>query len=175
MDENCIQPNAVDVRLDKMWRFVKNTRFIIDENGKTHRQIELMKPSMADGNYYILKPGESYQFITQHVITVGPEECGFVISRSTLNRNGIVLTSGLYDSGYKGVMAGCLHVNSSGECWIKPGTRIGQFITFKSEVYKQYNGSYGLNTPEDIAMYGPGQEKKRPSNKKATKTNESGE
>ena len=83
-----------------------------------------------------------------NIITVGEGEAGFVITRSTLNRNGVYITSGLYDSGYNGVMAGALHV-TSGPFKVKVNTRIGQFLLFKAESLHLYDGDYGLNKDHD--------------------------
>ena len=76
----------------------------------------------------------TYEIIMEGEITIGPDEAGWVITRSTLNRNGLFITSGLYDSGYQGVMAGALHVNV-GPAVIRKGTRVGQFLLFKAEDY----------------------------------------
>ena len=84
----------------------------------------------------------------ENIITVGEGEAGWVITRSTLNRNGVFITSGLYDSGYNGVMAGAMHI-SCGPMFIKRGTRVGQFLLFKSETLKLYDGDYGLNKEHD--------------------------
>jgi len=91
--------------------------------------------------------------VMENIITVGPGEAGWVITRSTLNRNGVFLTSGLYDTGYHGVMAAAMHV-TSGPMRIKAGTRIGQYLSFDAEVLHEYNGSYGIGT-EDDAKYTP--------------------
>ena len=85
----------------------------------------------------------------ENIITIGEGEAGWVITRSTLNRNGVFITSGLYDSGYCGVMAGALHVNV-GPMKIKRGTRVGQFLLFKSETLKLYDGDYGANKQHDV-------------------------
>jgi deoxycytidine triphosphate deaminase len=84
----------------------------------------------------------------ENVIEVGEGEAGWVITRSTLNRNGVFLTSGLYDSGYHGVMAGVMHV-TCGTMKIKPGTRIGQYLSFDSESLSKYDGSYGIGKEHD--------------------------
>lgn len=133
-----VQPNAVDLRLGKVMA-IEDKTFTIDEDRKIHRgskEIELER----DG-YYNLAPG-SYEVIMENKIEVGPDEAGFVITRSTLNRNGCFLTSGLYDTGYKGVMAGVLHVGG-GRMRIKPGTRIGQYLCFNAEALSDYDGDYG--------------------------------
>jgi len=143
-----IQPNAVDLRLDKVFA-VKPVLFTIgEENGKelkNHRGSQEMHPD-ANG-YFYLAPG-SYEVIMENIIDVGEGEAGWVITRSTLNRNGIFITSGLYDSGYNGVMAGAIHVMGA-PAKIKKGTRVGQFLLFKSETLKKYDGDYGLGKEHD--------------------------
>jgi deoxycytidine triphosphate deaminase len=84
----------------------------------------------------------------KNIISVGQGEAGWVITRSTLNRNGLFLTSGLYDSGYHGAMAGMLHV-TIGQARIKKGTRIGQYLSFEAESLSMYDGDYGINKEHD--------------------------
>jgi deoxycytidine triphosphate deaminase len=68
-----------------------------------------------------------------------------LIIRSTLNRNGIFLTSGLYDAGFKGNLGFVLH-NRAGEAYLAPGTRVGQIEFYKSDSEGLYLGGY--NTKE---------------------------
>ena len=139
-----IQPNAVDLRLGKvLW--ISSNEFLIDEEQKVHRGTVEMK--VDDDGYYRLEPGH-YEVVMQNKITVGYGEAGWVITRSTLNRNGVFLTSGLYDTGYSGVMAGVMHV-TVGPMRIKPGTRIGQYLCFAAQALKEYNGSYGDGKAHD--------------------------
>lgn len=133
------QPNAVDLRLGKVF-VINKTPFILSEESKQHRGSVELEPN-AEG-YYELEPGD-YEVVMENVITVGEGEAGWVITRSTLNRNGLFLTSGLYDSGYSGAMAGVLHVGI-GPALLKKGTRIGQYLSFDSESLHNYNGSYGF-------------------------------
>lgn len=137
------QPNAIDLRLDKVYNMIPNT-FIIDNESKTHRGTSEI--DTIDG-WYHLSEG-SYEVVMENIIRVGPDEAGWVITRSTLNRNGVFITSGLYDSGYHGVMAGVMHVRG-GPARIKKGTRVGQFLLFKAEALSSYDGSYGLNSEHD--------------------------
>lgn len=148
LDENCVQQAAVDLRIKTISRILPSL-FIIDEDTKMHRETEPV-PLQADG-YWYLEPG-SYEFTTDHIINMGPDEAGFVITRSTLNRNAAFITSGAYDPSYRGAMAGCLHVNV-GSMKIKPGTRVGQMLLWKAEALKQYDGDYGLDAqgnPKDM-------------------------
>lgn len=139
-----VQPNAVDLRLGKVFLIRPNT-FIINEQDKTHRgSIELQPDN--DG-WYTLREGH-YEVVMENIINVGEGEAGWVITRSTLNRNGVFLTSGLYDSGYHGVMAGVMHV-SVGPMKIQRGTRIGQYLSFNAEALHKYDGSYGIGKAHD--------------------------
>ena len=137
------QPNAIDLRLGKVFA-INNTLFELSEEGKTHRGTTEITP---DYDWYYLKEG-TYEVVMENLVTVGADEAGWVITRSTLNRNGVFITSGLYDSGYNGVMAGAMHVRG-GPVRIKKGTRVAQFLLFKAEALTLYNGSYGLNSEHD--------------------------
>lgn len=136
-----VQPNACDLRLGKVFRISQNY-FEISNEHKVHRGSVEILPN-EDG-YYDLVPG-TYEIVMENIITVGANEAGWVITRSTLNRNGLFITSGLYDSAYtNGSMAGVLHV-TTGPARIKKGTRVGQFILFDAEMLHEYDGSYGSN------------------------------
>lgn len=139
-----VQPNAIDLRLDKIYRILNNV-FEITNDSKKHRGTEELLP---DGEgFFTLHPG-SYEIVMENIIHVGEGEAGWVITRSTLNRNGCFITSGLYDSGYHGVMAGVLHV-SCGMARIKKGTRVGQYLSFDAEALHSYDGDYGLGKEHD--------------------------
>ena len=139
-----VQPNAIDLRLDKVFS-INNTIFEISNDHKKHRGSTEIIPD-EDG-YFTLSPG-SYEIVMENIIHVGEGEAGWVITRSTLNRNGCYITSGLYDSGYHGVMAGVLHV-CVGTARIKKGTRVGQYLSFDAEALHNYDGDYGLNKDHD--------------------------
>lgn len=139
-----VQPNAVDLRVGKIFK-MKDAEFVIDEDQKQHRGSDPVDVEV-DG-YWHLNEG-SYEIIMENNIDVGDGEAGFVITRSTLNRNGVFLTSGLYDTGYNGVMAGVMHVNC-GPMKIKPGTRVGQYLSWKAEALSSYDGDYGHGKAHD--------------------------
>lgn len=144
VDSDQIQPNATDVRLDKVFK-VNDGMMILEDNYKQHRSTIEVKPDIQ--GYWILQPG-TYEVVMEGTVTIAEGEAGWIITRSTLNRNGIFITSGLYDSGYSGVMAGAMHVGV-GPLKIKQGTRVGQFLLFNSETLHKYNGSYGTTSEHD--------------------------
>lgn len=142
-DNDQVQPNAIDLRVDKIFQSYSQV-FVISEEEKSHRESKEIHP--AD-EWWRLEVG-SYEIIMQGIVTLADDEAGWVITRSSLNRNGCFITSGLYDSGYSGVMAGVLHVNN-GPVRIKRGTRVGQFLLFKAEALNQYDGDYGVGKQHD--------------------------
>jgi len=139
------QPNAVDLRLGKVFK-IRDEIFEISNEHKKHRGTEY-EVLPDDEGYYFLEPGH-YEVVMDNIIRVGENEAGWVITRSTLNRNGLFITSGLYDSGYHGAMAGVLHV-MVGPAKIKKGTRIGQYLSFDAESLSMYDGDYGINKAHD--------------------------
>lgn len=143
--EGDVQPNAVDLRVDKIFTINQDAVFTVSNEDKKHRGTMELK---VDPEGYFFLPVGHYEVVMENIIHVGENEAGWVITRSTLNRNGLFLTSGLYDSGYHGVMAGVLHV-TVGPARIKKGTRIGQYLSFDAEALHSYEGSYGLNSEHD--------------------------
>ncbi len=143
------QPNAVDLRVDKIFR-LKDEVFVITDKEKTHRGSEEVQPD--SNNMFCLEPGV-YEIIMENIVKVPESYAGWVITRSTLNRNGCHITSGLYDSGYNGVMAGLLHV-AHGPAAIEKGTRVGQFLMFDAETLSLYDGDYGLAKDHDAKYTG---------------------
>lgn len=142
-DVDQVQPNAIDLRVDKIFQSYSQV-FVISEEEKSHRESREISPV---DEWWRLEVG-SYEIIMQGIVTLADDEAGWVITRSSLNRNGCFLTSGLYDSGYSGVMAGVLHVNN-GPIRVKRGTRVGQFLLFKAEALNQYDGDYGSGKQHD--------------------------
>jgi deoxycytidine triphosphate deaminase len=144
VEKEDVQPNAVDLRLGKVFKIRSNV-FELTNEEKKHRGTEELYPD-ADG-YWTLFPG-SYEIVMENIVNVAEGEAGWVITRSTLNRNGVFITSGLYDSGYHGVMAGVMHVNVD-IFKVKKGTRVGQYICVKAEALHKYDGDYGINKEHD--------------------------
>lgn len=149
LTKDAVQPNAVDVSIEKVFR-IKSNLFVIDAaNNKQHRGVEELTPD--DDGFFYLEPG-SYEVIAHETVSVGPDEAGYVIGRSSLNRNDLFCRSCLYDAGYEGVICTVITVGT-GPVKIQKGTRFAQYLCFKAEALKLYDGSYGFGT-EDDQKYG---------------------
>ncbi len=139
-----VQPNAVDVRLAEVHRILNNT-FTLSEEKKLHRGSQPILTNHLD--WWFLEPG-AYEVVMKGEVDIAPGHAGFIITRSTLVRNGVFLTGGLYDSGYKGVMAAVMNV-TCGDFVVRRGTRVGQFLLFQAEALGLYDGSYGVDSEHD--------------------------
>lgn len=149
IEDKNIQPNAVDLNIDRI--FQMSGTFTLSELEKFHRHKKEI--SADEQGWYKLTPGSYEILFTQNVI-MSNDTAGYVITRSTLNRNGVFITSGLYDSGYGkdldggAPMAACLHVNG-GNFLIQRGSRVGQFVLWDAEALFDYDGSYGKGGEDD--------------------------
>jgi deoxycytidine triphosphate deaminase len=144
IDEIQIQPNAVDLRIAKLFRLLP-TEFYLSNNRKQHRQQEEIHPD--DTGEFFLEPNQSYQFDCLETVTIPTGYAGWLIARSTLNRNGVFITSGLYDSGFNNIVGGTMHVRA-GPAKIVNHTRIAQFIYAEAETVGMYDGDY--NAPSSV-------------------------
>lgn len=150
--EEDTQPNAVDLKVEKIFIPGQDT-FILSEDVKTHRTSKELptREFRGETGWWCLQPGY-YEVVFANKIGVGNREAGFVISRSTLIRNGVYLLSGLYDSGYEGGMVSGLHV-TTGPFYVRYGTRLGQFLLFDAGMIREYDGSYGSKKKHDNEKY----------------------
>lgn len=144
-----VQPNAIDLRLNKVFKILPNVFEIDAANNKKHRGVEEIQPD--ENGFWTLEPGE-YEISCMETVEVGPDEMGLIVTRSSYNRNGIYVFGCVFDAGYGGELAMRLQINVA-PARIQRGSRIAQYVCYKSEVLKQYNGSYGFGT-EDDSKYG---------------------
>ena len=135
-----IQPNAIDISADKLFKMNLKTLFRIDENSKMHR--DRIEVPLTPENYWILDTC-TYDFTSDVYVEVPKGIVGWVVVRSSFNRNGVYVGSGLYDSGYKGPICGTLYVY--GVTGLKCGTPVGQFIMARSDNYGTYAGGYNVD------------------------------
>lgn len=136
-DDDSLQPNAFDFKISRVFRFKTDLFELREDDSKTHRQQEEIFPD--ENGFWFLTSGD-YNVLTDTECKISEGEAGYVIQRSSLNRNGIFLTSGLYDSGFNNTLGCVMHVN--GVFKVQRGSRIGQFILTEAETLKLYNGSY---------------------------------
>ena len=143
-----LQPNAVDFDIASVSR-INNNHFIINaDNTKTHRgwtELPTKRISAVSGparDYFVLEGSTSYDAMSNAYVKLPAGVAATVIIRSTLNRNGLFLTSGLWDSGFEGNIGVIIHNMVDSQAFIEPGTRIGQIIFHSSDSAGLYAGGY---------------------------------
>jgi len=107
-----------------------------DKIGKTESDVSVVE---FDKPHYVLLAGP-YVVVYNEVISVPPDNVGFVFPRSRLIRNNAFLSTAVWDSGYEGRGEGGLHINTM--TFLEKSMRIGQFILCRAEVLEQYNGQH---------------------------------
>ena len=137
-DEN-IQPNAVDLCIDRVWE-IGDGEFYLGIENKQHRvgTKEIFPDSTGE---WVLFADRKYQFDTCHFVKIPEGFAGWLIPRSTLNRNGISITSGLYDSGFKNYVGAVMHIGC-GNARIQKGARVAHFVYCEAETANMYEGDY---------------------------------
>ncbi|MAH46862.1 hypothetical protein CMI37_13615 [Candidatus Pacearchaeota archaeon] len=142
--DSWIQPNAIDISADKLFKMNLATVFYIGDDKKTHRVRQEVQAGIVN-NTWELEPG-SYDFVSNVYVNIPEGMVGWVRVRSTFNRNGVNVGSGFYDSGYKGPICGTLYV--TGITRMKQGTPVGQFIFAESDSEGIYAGGYNAEKGE---------------------------
>ena len=138
-DDEMVQMHALDIRIDKLYS-LKGHFTLNGETSRRHRQTE--EVYVDDKGFFELKPNTIYAFDANHKVEMALGEAGWIIGRSTLQRNGIIVQSALYDAGYIGGINGTIFNATNDFAYIKQGSRIGQFLLVEAETYKLYEGVY---------------------------------
>jgi len=158
-----VQPNAIDFTLDSLSKIRDGHLFLLSEKNKVMRGVqkvqpwtlqEILKPSSqthliqkgfdvhnSKETFFVIDQNKAYDGMSNMYLTLPKGVACKLIVRSTLNRNGLFLTSGLYDSGFKGAIGFLIH-NRSGTALIAPGTRVGQIAFYTSDSAELYEGGY---------------------------------
>lgn len=142
--EDQIQPNGVDLRVDKISDFLN--RGII-ESGENDATLPAKSKVLEEKNgIYQLGRGV-YELRYKEEIHIPPGIVGLVLPRSSLMRCGAMINTALWDQGYRGVGMGMLQVGNGID--IEPGARVAQMIFIEAERNDSYDGQYqgeGLET-----------------------------
>ena len=139
IDEKMIQPNTIDLRINKVFRIGAGPMHI-DEDKKEHRKSIEQKVD-EEGNY-VLDHGVGYEIQSNQRVDIAEGEIALLLGRSTFNRNGVLIISSIYDSGFKDFASATLY-NLGGETTVKPNTRFAHLVIAKAETLHKYDGDYG--------------------------------
>lgn len=153
-----IQPNAIDFTIDRVFTTVDADGVFKaadvrgdDSQLKTVKEfpkfVELIPTEDADGRYdrvpmFSLAARQSFDFLSDYYVEIPEGVAALLIVRSTFNRAGVFVTSGLYDSGYCGNIGAAIHNNGNTTAKVGKGVRVGQIMFVSSDSVGMYAGGY---------------------------------
>jgi dCTP deaminase len=127
LDESCIQPSSVDLRLDRLFRvFLNHTMSVIDvrkDLSELTQEVEI-----AEGDAFILHPGEFVLGSTSERVSVPDDIVARIEGKSSLGRLGLLIhsTAGFIDAGFSGHITLELSNVANLPITLYPGMKIGQ-------------------------------------------------
>ena len=127
LDESCIQPSSVDLRLDKLFRvFLNHTMPVIDVKQDLEDLTRLVE--IGDGDAFILHPGEFVLGSTFEEVTLPDDLVARIEGKSSLGRLGLLIhsTAGFIDAGFSGHITLELSNVANLPITLYPGMKIGQ-------------------------------------------------
>lgn len=132
--ELSIQPASVDLHIARVFEFTGNfgklPTKLTDEHFSEYITTE----------YFHLRPGRAYQAIAEEYVTLPEGVSAFVIHRSTMWRQGILILSSFYDPGFSSYVG--FGIIPFVPVLIKKGERIAQMIFYETEKGPLYDGQY---------------------------------
>lgn len=147
-----VQPNAIDFTADRAFTVATNRNFFIDEEKKEMRGGDEMLS--FDGQLFTIEGRSMIDFLSDVYVDLPEGVAAQLVIRSTLARNGLILTSGLYDSGFKGHIGFLLHNNHPDPAIIRKGTRVGQIIFIGADSAGTYAGGYNHEHGTELEYQG---------------------
>jgi dCTP deaminase len=127
LDESCIQPASVDLRLDHLFRvFLNHTMPVIDVKTDLSDLTRLVE--IDDGDAFILHPGEFVLGSTAEQVTLPDDIVARIEGKSSLGRLGLLIhsTAGFIDAGFSGHLTLELSNVANLPITLYPDMKIGQ-------------------------------------------------
>jgi dCTP deaminase len=127
LDDTCIQPSSVDLRLDRLFRvFLNHTMPVIDVKEDLEDLTRLVE--IPEGDAFILHPGEFVLGSTSERVTLPDDLVARIEGKSSLGRLGLLIhsTAGFIDAGFSGHITLELSNVANLPITLYPGMKIGQ-------------------------------------------------
>jgi dCTP deaminase len=131
-DPTLVQPSSIDVRLDRFFRVFNNHLYTHIDPSQQQDDLTAMV-EVADGQPFVLHPGEFVLASTLEVITLGEQLAGRLEGKSSLGRLGLLThsTAGFVDPGFSGHVTLELSNVATLPIMLWPGMKIGQLCIFR--------------------------------------------
>lgn len=139
VDESCIQPASLDIRIGNNFAIPKGSRSRIVN---LEEKVEYVHTT---SDRYILYPGEFVLGTTAETIKISNDLTAFVEGRSSIGRLGLfVQNAGWVDPGFEGEITLELYNAGKQAIELEAGTRVAQLVFAKmdQEAEHPYKGKY---------------------------------
>lgn len=126
-DSLCVQPSSVDLHVDRYFRVFRNHSLqVIDVKQQQDALTELVE--IADGEAFILHPGEFVLGSTSERVALPADLVGRLEGKSSLGRLGLLIhtTAGFVDPGFDGYLTLEFSNVANLPITVYPGMKIGQ-------------------------------------------------
>lgn len=130
-DPLLIQPSSIDVRMDRYFRVFNNSKYThIDPKLNQDELTSLVE--VADGDPFVLHPGEFVLAATLEKFTLPHHLAGRLEGKSSLGRLGLLThsTAGFIDPGFSGHITLELSNVANLPITLWPGMKVGQLALF---------------------------------------------
>ncbi|HEY5271610.1 MAG TPA: dCTP deaminase [Acidimicrobiales bacterium] len=131
-DPTCVQPSSVDLHVDGLFRVFRNHSLqVIDVKEQQESLTELVE--IADGEAFILHPGEFVLGSTLERVALPGDLVGRLEGKSSLGRLGLLIhtTAGFVDPGFDGYLTLEFSNVANLPITVYPGMKIGQISFLK--------------------------------------------
>jgi dCTP deaminase len=146
LEDDCIQPSSVDLRLDRLFRvFLNHTMPVIDVKQDLEDLTRLVEIDEDDA--FILHPGEFVLASTLERVALPDDLVARIEGKSSLGRLGLLIhsTAGFVDPGFDGHITLELSNVANLPITLYPGMKIGQvsFLTMTTPAEVPYGPARG--------------------------------
>ena len=143
-DESKVGPASIDLHLANQFRVFKRVReiFHVTEEAAYENVSEVIE--VAEGDYFVLMPGETCHGLTRERIHLPDDLCGWLQGRSRFARLGLMvhITAAFIQPGIDNHQA--LEINNAGPMplALRPGIALCQFMFEECVGEARYQGRY---------------------------------
>ncbi len=134
--EEAIQPNSIDLTLKSIRRVIDGGS--LKKNSKNICHSTDIEPERDD--CYRLEANAAFDVVFNEHVKIPEGMAAFITHRSTLNRIGGFITSGIYDSGFNNYVGAILRTNAIVN--LERGARIATIYFIKADNAHLYAGQY---------------------------------
>lgn len=138
--EKQLQPNSIDLTL-------KNATLVLDGGvlSETNKLAPRANQNCEEVGRFIFEAGKAYDIEFNEQVTIPEGMMAFITHRSSVNRIGAWITSGIYDTGFSNYCGAILR--TSNKISIEKNTRVASIYFLKAEAAYKYKGQYQGPTP----------------------------